>query len=173
MKIDRSQYLLTRSINDIIALVNDDVAYSKVHVEDIECSDRGGWAYRAQFHEYDYADSASAFKVCPYMSGYMLAYSKMLINLSMQHLARGATMLYTDTDSITFACTPEVWQEYKQRYVPLQKTLGGMDVENEAEFVRFVSVGPKKYAKVRPDGSYIFKCNGLQPKCCTQIDVLS
>eukprot|EP00965_Chrysotila_dentata_P090974 3003423-Pleurochrysis_carterae.AAC.1 len=43
MKIDRTQYLLTRSINDIIALTNDDVAYSKVCIEDIECGNRGGW----------------------------------------------------------------------------------------------------------------------------------
>eukprot|EP00965_Chrysotila_dentata_P028441 944874-Pleurochrysis_carterae.AAC.1 len=70
MKIDRTQHLLTRSINDVIALTNDDVAYSKVCIEDIECGREGGWAHRAEFHEGGYEDSVSKFNVAPYLSGY-------------------------------------------------------------------------------------------------------
>eukprot|EP00965_Chrysotila_dentata_P092040 3038800-Pleurochrysis_carterae.AAC.1 len=125
MKLRRTQHLLTRSVNDIITLTNDDVAYSNVRIEDIECGPRAAGRIVQNF-------TSTTTQIASF-------------------LAPNATLLYTDTDSLTFSCTPQVWAEYKKRHVPLEKTLGGMDVENEAEFVRFVSVRSKKYAKVRAD----------------------
>eukprot|EP00965_Chrysotila_dentata_P244184 6205819-Pleurochrysis_carterae.AAC.1 len=170
MSIDRKQLCLTRSMNDVIALTSDDVNYSNVLIEDIECAN--GWCYRASFHEPQYENQVSQFNTVPYLSAYVLGYSKMLMNTVFQFLAsRGATLLYTDTDSVTFTSTREVWRDFKRLFVPLKKTLGGMDVESCEEFVKFLSIGPKKYVKIRPDGSYIFKCNGLQPKAVTHLDI--
>ena len=75
------------------------------------------------------------FNVCPYLSGYMLGYFKMLMQASMQFVQRGGgLLLYTDTDSIVFDASDELWEDYKDEFVPLVKTFGGM--EDEAETVK-------------------------------------
>jgi len=83
---------------------------------------------------------------------------------------RYATLLYTDTDSIAFAASPEAWTAYAGLFVPVQKTFGGMELEGE--YRRFVTVGPKKYCCVKDDGSYEWACNGMPAKSNTQTDVL-
>ena len=38
--------------------------------------------------------------------------------------------MMTDTDSIVFMATPEMWELYKAKFVPFTKTFGGMDLES-------------------------------------------
>ena len=59
----------------------------------------------------------------------MLGYSKMLMQYSFQLLVKiGAVLLMTDTDSIVFMATPEMWEQYKATFAPFTKTFGGMDL---------------------------------------------
>lgn len=170
MKLDRKQTLLTRDPNDITCMRSDGTAYRGVEIQDITCGD--SWAYRASFKEGGYDYHIKQFNVCPYLSAYMLGYSKMLMQASFQHIAEiGATPLYTDTDSIAFAATPEMWASYKDRFVPDKKTFGGMELEGV--YKRLVTVGPKKYCCVKEDGSYDWACNGLPARSNPQTDVLS
>ena len=169
MKLDRSQTLITRCPNDIVCLRADGQAFRNVQIQDIQCG--GQFAYRARFKEGGYEYHIKNFNVAPYLSAYMLGYSKMLMQASFQFLSNaGATLLYTDTDSIAFAATPEVWTAYSGLFVPIQKTFGGMELEGE--YRRFVTVGPKKYCCVKDDGSYEWACNGMPAKSNTQTDVL-
>jgi predicted GIY-YIG superfamily endonuclease len=111
------------------------------------------------------------FNVCPHMSAYMLGYSKMIMQSSFQHLARnGCRLLYTDTDSIVFAATPSQWEVYRELFVPISKTLGGM--ECEGVFNRFVCVGPKKYCCVEANGDYEWHANGVRARQGVDVDVL-
>jgi predicted GIY-YIG superfamily endonuclease len=170
MKIERPQTLLTRDYNDIVCLSADDEAFKGVDISEIKCGDEG-WCYRAKFKEGDYADHVQAFNVCPYISAYMLGYSKMLMQGSFQHLSKiGAKLLYTDTDSIAFSATPEQWKAYSDRFVPMKKTFGGMELEGE--YRRLVTIGPKKYACIKDNGTYEWACNGLPARHNTQTDVL-
>ena len=105
MKLDRSQTLITRCPNDIVCLRADGQAFRNVQIQDIQCG--GQFAYRARFKEGGYEYHIKNFNVAPYLSAYMLGYSKMLMQASFQFLSNaGATLLYTDTDSIAFAATP-------------------------------------------------------------------
>jgi len=141
-----------------------------VQIQDIQCGER--FAYRARFKEGTYEYHIKNFQVAPYLSAYMLGYSKMLMQASFQFLSSiGADLLYTDTDSIAFAASPEMWKAYSDRCVPVQKTFGGMELEGQ--YRRFVTVGPKKYCCIKEDGSYEWACNGMPAKSNTQMDVLA
>tara|TARA_R100000951_G_scaffold3916_1_gene4975 strand:+ start:1457 stop:6322 length:4866 start_codon:yes stop_codon:yes gene_type:complete len=169
MKIERPQTLLTRDYNDIVCLNADDEAFKGVDISEIKCGD--GWSYRAKFKEGEYKDHVSSFNVCPYLSAYMLGYSKMLMQASFQFLAKiGAKPLYTDTDSIAFSATLQQWKAYCDRFVPSKKTFGGMELEGE--YHRLVTIGPKKYACIKENGKYEWACNGLPARHNTQTDVL-
>jgi predicted GIY-YIG superfamily endonuclease len=169
MKIERPQTLLTRDYNDIVCLTADDEAFKGADISEILCGD--GWSYRAKFKEGEYKDHVSSFNVCPYLSAYMLGYSKMLMQCSFQFIAKiDAQPLYTDTDSIAFSATPQQWQAYSDRFVPSKKTFGGMELEGE--YHRLVTIGPKKYACIKDNGKYEWACNGLPARHNTQTDVL-
>ena len=169
MKLDRSQTLITRCPNDITCLRADGQAFRGVQIEDIQCG--GQFAYRARFKEGTYEYHIKNFQVAPYLSAYMLGYSKMLMQASFQFLAGiDANLLYTDTDSIAAAMRRQMWQLYADRFVPVQKTFGGMELEGC--YKRFVTVGPKKYCCVKEDGTYDWACNGMPARSNTQTDVL-
>eukprot|EP00966_Prymnesium_polylepis_P012858 295784-Prymnesium_polylepis.1 len=94
----------------------------------------------------------------------------MLMQCSFQFLAKiGAKLLYTDTDSIAFSGTPEQWKAYSDRFVPMKKTFGGMELEGE--YRRLVTIGPKKYACIKDNGTYEWACNGLSARHNTKTDV--
>ncbi len=157
MKLDRSQTLITRDPNDVTCLHADTQAFRGVQIEDIQCGDQ--WAYRARFKEGRYEYHIKNFNVCPYLSAYMLGYSKMLMQASFQYLA-----------SIG-AVTPQMWKQYSDRFVPSDKTFGGMELEGQ--YRRFVTIGPKKYCCIKDDGSYEWACNGMPAKSNTESDVLA
>jgi hypothetical protein len=170
MKIEIPQTLLTRDYNDIVCLSADDEAFKDAEISEIKCGEKG-WCFRAKFKEGDYSDHVKTFNVCPYISAYMLGYSKMLMQCSFQFLAKiGAKLLYTDTDSIAFSGTPEQWKVYSDRFVPTKKTFGGMELEGE--YRRRVTIGPKKYACIKDDRTYEWACNGLPARHNTKTDVL-
>ena len=96
----------------------------------------------------------------------------MLMQASFQFLSSiGAELLYTDTDSIAFAASPQMYKAYADKFVPLNKTFGGMELEGE--YRRMVVLGPKKYCCIKEDGSYDWACNGMPAKSNTQTDVLA
>ena len=66
--------MLTTSTNDIICLLGDGVAYQNVQVDSFVLGGKEWW--RAKYSEGDYADNVSRFAVCPYLSAYMLGYTK-------------------------------------------------------------------------------------------------
>ena len=74
IKIDRPQTMLTKSANDVVCLLGDGVSFHDVQLDSFILGGQEWW--RAKYHEGDYADHVSRFRVCPYLSGYMLAYSK-------------------------------------------------------------------------------------------------
>tara|TARA_Y100001963_G_scaffold154732_1_gene244166 strand:- start:726 stop:4754 length:4029 start_codon:yes stop_codon:yes gene_type:complete len=169
MNIARPQSVITRSGNDIVNLLADGNSYRGVRIEEVQCGDSS--VLRAQFHEGDYLDHLKAFDVCPYLSAYMLAYSKMLMSSNFQFMAEiGATPLYSDTDSILSAMTPAQRTLYEDRFVPIKKTFGGM--ENEGVYKRLVTVGPKKYVCVEADDSYEWHANGIRARQNTKLDIL-
>ena len=93
MKLDRAQTLSTRCPNDVVCLRADGQAFRSVQIQDIQCGDQ--FAYRARFKEGTYEYHIKNFKVAPYLSAYMLGYSKMLMQASFQFLSNaGATLLY-------------------------------------------------------------------------------
>ena len=96
----------------------------------------------------------------------------MLMQASFEYITEiGATSLYSDTDSIAFRATPEQYALYETRFVPVEKTFGGMKLEGV--YKRLVTIGPKKYACVKEDGSYDWAANGLPAKCNTNVDILA
>ena len=170
MKLDRRQTLVTGDVNDTVCLRTDDKAFRSTTIEDIQCGDQH--AYRATFKEGSYEYHIQNFDVCPYISAYMLGYSKMLMQASFQYIAKiGGKPLYTDTDSIAFAASKKQWKKYRNHFVPIKKEFGGMELEGK--YKRLITVGPKKYACVKADGSYEWACNGLPAKANAKTDILS
>ena len=169
MKIDRKQTMITRSFNDIVNLCCDDSSYSSVDVQEITCGENT--FFRAGFKEGDYQDHIKQFNVVPYLTAYMLGYSKMLMQASFQFItAAGGLVLYTDTDSLVARMSKEQRQAYKDEFIPLKKTFGGM--AEEGVYKRFVSVGPKKYICIEENHCYDWHCNGLPARHNTELDVL-
>jgi len=169
MRIARSQTLITKSANDVIHCLGDGLAYQKAEVVPFQAGVED--VLRVKFQEGGYEDHIQQFNVVPYLSGYMLGYSKMLMQASFQHIAAiGAEAIYTDTDSIAFLATPEQWKQYADRFVPTKKTFGGMELEDTCS--RLLSIGPKKYACVHEDGSYHWQANGMPARVNAHVDVL-
>ena len=170
LRLDRSQTVITRSPNDCIACLGDGLSFRNCEVETSELGD--DLVYKIKYNEGTYEDHIDKFDVVPYLSGYILAYAKMLMFRNFDWLARhGAEMLYTDTDSIMFATTPEVFAEYKKEFIPTQKEFGGMDLEDE--FKGFLTLGPKKYIGIQENGDYTFHANGIRASSNVHRDILS
>ena len=190
-KIDRVQTVLTRGENDAISLIAN-TSFRDADIEEIRCGDSS--TLRCTFKEGTYQDHIDSFDVAPHLSGYMLGYSKMLMVGSFQFVAEiGAQSLYTDTDSHAFVATAEQWALYKERFVPIEKTLGGMDLEGAYKRMRVA--GPKKniceeaskiadliseYADTEEyaielynlfPGDYVFVANGVRASEVTKIDI--
>ena len=150
--------------------MSDRMNYSGADVEEVFCGDQS--VLRAKFKEGGYADHIKGFDVAPYLSAYMLGYSKILMQESFQFLAEiGGTLCYTDTDSIVFRSTQEQYEQYAARFIPTKKTLGGMELEGV--FKRLLTIGPKKYVCVEENGDYEWHANGMPAKANVQVDVLN
>lgn len=170
MRLDRKQTMLTQSFNDIISLQCDNHAYRSVDLQEIQCDEKV--FFKASFKEGEYEDNIDKFNVVPYLSAYMLGYSKMLMQASFQFISQiGGDLLYTDTDSIVFAMSEESFKRYENEFIPIQKSFGGMELEGVYE--RFVCVGPKKYICIKPNGDYEWHCNGMPARHNTKLDVLN
>ena len=70
MGLDRPQTIVTKSVNDVVALLGDGVRYQNVSYETFMI--RGVQWYRVTFTESEYDESVQKFKVVPYLSAYML-----------------------------------------------------------------------------------------------------
>ena len=128
--------------------------------------------WRAKYSECDYSDNIGEIAACLYLSAYMLAYSKMLMQCSFQFLVKiGAVPLMTDTDSIVFLATPEMWAQYRAKFVPFTKTFGGMDFEGLG--IRLIVIGPKKYAFIKPNGDYEWRANGIRARNNPHVDIVA
>ena len=111
IKIDRAQTMITQRANGIVCLLGDGVAYQNVKLDCVEIGGEEWWC--AKYNEGDYYDHVGKFNVCPYLSTHILAYSKIIMQCSFQILAKiGTVLLVTDTDSIVFMATPEMWKSY-------------------------------------------------------------
>ena len=173
MKVDRTQHVITRSADDVVTAVFNDERFGgnlrDVQEEEIQCGDQT--LFRLKFKEGDYYDHVYLFNVAPYLSAYMLGYSKILMAENMFCLkGLGAELLYTDTDSIIFAASEEQYERYASRFVPPQKTFGGMELEGV--YNRVITIGPKKYICVGDD-YYEYKANGIPARHNTERDLLA
>ena len=75
--------------------------------------------WRATFKEGYYDQHVASFNSCPHLSGYMLGYSKMLMQCNFQFLAEiGAISCMTDTDAIIFKATEEMYGKYAELFIP-------------------------------------------------------
>lgn len=170
MKIDRSQTLVTHSVNEMLAIWCNDVQYKNAQMEAIECGQDS--AFRLKFKEGSYCDHVSQFDSVPYISAYMLGYSKMLMAASFQFITKiGGTLLYTDTDSIAAKMDFLQRKLYERCFVPIKKTFGGMDIEGV--YKRFLVLGPKKYCGIKANGDYEWAGNGIPAKSNTKTDILA
>ena len=166
IKIDRTQTLITKSVNDVVCALGDRANFNGADIEPFLAGDDE--VFRCRFEEGDYYDHVQQFDVVPYITAYMLGYSKMLMQCSFQFLAEiGAEALYTDSDSIAFAATEEQYEQYAERFVPSHKTFGGRELEGV--FSRLVALGPKKYITIKEDGSYHWNANGMPAKCNSKL----
>ena len=169
MKIERAQTLITKSGNDVVDILGDTMNYKRQEIESYLAGEND--FIRIKFHEGDYFDHVQAFNVCPYLSGYMLGYSKMLMQANFQYMVKvGCTPIYTDTDSIAYHGLPEAVSKYESRFVALKKTFGSMEIESS--FVRCLALGPKKYITVEANGDYHYNANGIPAKANVKLDVL-
>ena len=98
-----------------------------------------------------YEDHIGRFNVCPYLSGYMLGYSKMFMQCTFQFLVSiGAVPKYTDTDVVAFEATDQMYELYRQKFITLKKCFGAMCLEEKGN--RLIAPMPKKYAIMGPEG---------------------
>ena len=168
MAIDRDQSILTKSPNDVVCLLGDGLQYQKVQLEDFVIGSVR-W-YRMKFQEGSYEQHLEQYNVCPYLSAYVLGYSKMLMQADFQFLdSIGAELLYTDTDSIVFIATDHQWEQYRRKFVPEVKTFGGMVLEEEG--VRAFNIGAKKYVVEHDGGSYSWHANGIRARQNVHLDI--
>ena len=175
MKIARGQTLITKSANDVIHVLGDDLSYRKADIVPFEVGDEE--VLRVKFQEGDYEDHIKCFNVAPYPSGYTLGYSKMLMQASFQHIsAIGGEALYTDTDSIAFLATPEQYKLYADKFVPHTKTFGGMELEKACgskTFDPLLTIGPAKYGCILENNDYHWYANGMPAGVNSGVDILS
>ena len=82
MNISRSQTLISKSANDVIPILGDSLAYQKADITPFTAGDEE--VLKVKFQEGGYDDHIKSFNVAPYLSGYMLGYSKMLMQASFQ-----------------------------------------------------------------------------------------
>ena len=123
-----------------------------------------------KFQEGSYEQHLDQYNVCPYLSAYVLGYSKMLTQTEFQFLdSIGAELLYTDTDSIVFIATDHQWEQYRRKFVPEVKTFGGMALEEEG--VRTLNIGAKKYVVEHDGGSYSWHANGIRARQNVHLDI--
>ena len=89
--------------------------------------------YTVSYKEGTYDDNISKFSVAPYLTAYILGYAKMLMFISLDWLVRrGAKLLYTDTGSMAFAATPDIYKDYEKEYVwHNKKSFGAMELEEK------------------------------------------
>ena len=90
MKIERPQTLVTKRANDVISLLGDGLQFKKVEIDSFMAG--AEVCLRAKLCEGGYLDHIEKFNVAPYLSGYMLGYSKMIMQAQFQFIAKiGAT----------------------------------------------------------------------------------
>jgi hypothetical protein len=113
--------------------------------------------YFITLHEGDFYDNVEKSKTAPHLWAYMLGYSKILMNDAFLWLARhDCTPLYTDTDSIAFAGTPEKHQAFMKIFGSKEKTLGAFEDEHKpGGYFRLITIGPKKYLVLYDKGEGI------------------
>jgi len=166
MQAKRQQTVYTKSINDLMTILGDEMFYQDVSYTFTE--ETG--VYTIKYTEYDHQAELIAFNVAPYLSGYMLAYAKIVMAEATQFLSKSSDckMLYTDTDSIYFASTEETRKKFMGKFVAEKKTFGMFEDEGQSDY--FCALGPKKYMKQR--GSVItYRANGISAKANVGIDV--
>ena len=87
MKLDRAQTMLTQGANDAISCLGDAIQYTDVHIENSSVG--GGRVVEIQIPWWgEYDEHTQSFNAVPYLSGYMLCYSKMCMQASFQYLAK-------------------------------------------------------------------------------------
>ena len=88
MKGDRSEHAITGCSDDVVNLMFNDEKYGgpyrNVHEDEIQCGDNT--RSRLKFQEGSYHDHVESFAVAPYLSAYMLAYSKILMAESFKYI---------------------------------------------------------------------------------------
>lgn len=145
-KVDRTQTLFTQSETDLGIMEGDKLNFREVSVKPIDC-DGAQWA-RVTFREGGFREHIANAEAAPYLAGYMLAYSKIMMGKVFVWLAEnGCTALYTDTDSVAAVMTTEKRKEFEKLFCPEKKTLGGLEIEGLYD--EFRTMGPKKYAAIK------------------------
>ena len=90
----------------------------------------------------------------------------------------GTKLLDTDTDSIVFATTPDIFTSYEKEFIwHNKKSFGAMELEGDKPypsdtntFDSFICIDPKKYALGCKDG-YCWQANGLLVKANASRDI--
>lgn len=166
MNPSRRQSILTRCGVELTNIMCNNIRYidpqcNFVRTNDSKGNDLPGF-FDVSFSEQDIATAQDYFEVAPYLSAYMLAYSKINMNNHFQRMTRdGFTLLYTDTDSIVAAapisrCDTYIAERCRNGNM---KTLGYMELEGRG-YDEFLTIGPKKYGLLKGD-VFEYKANGI------------
>ena len=168
MAVDRTQTVLTQSKADKDAVIQGVFKYREARSDNIRCGDED-W-FRLTFREGGFFEHIKGAETAPHLWATMLDYSKILMGEAFLWLARNdCKLLYTDTDSIAFAGTPEKYAAFDEIFGSAKKLLGAFEAEHCGDgYHRLVTVGPKKYVVVHrnEDGTehMEWKGNGIQAK---------
>ena len=84
MSLDLPHTIVTKSVNDVVALLGDGVRYHNVKYDSF-IIDEVEW-YRVSFTDVKYDENIQQFNVVSYLSAYMLGYSKMLMQACFQYI---------------------------------------------------------------------------------------
>ena len=169
MNAERQQTLLTESYNDCISLMGNPFIDCNT-AEVIEIGDK--FYYSMTYKEDDLVYQLGKLDIAPYLSCCVLDYSKILMAENFRYIKEiGGKLLYTDTDSILWDGTVEMFNkyskmfclknEYVEDYAVNKKTFGYMEIEGVYNY--YCSVGPKKYI-VEANDYYEYRANGIGAK---------
>lgn len=176
MAIDRTQTTLTQSEADKRAVMQGKFKYREPKCTEVACGaedpdapDANKW-FKLTYREGGFYEHVKDSETAPHLWATMLDYSKILMNEAFLWLARNdCEALYTDTDSIAFAGTPDKYAEFMEIFGSDKKQLGAFEAEHKGDgYHRLITIGPKKYIVLSRDEDGTehmeWKGNGIQAK---------
>jgi hypothetical protein len=133
--------------------LNDKLNYREARCEEIITS--GQRFAKVTFREDGFHQHIAHNDTAPHLAATMLAYSKILMAEAFTDIKRmGGELLYTDTDSVKWAGSPTMFEQFERKYAMKKKQFGFFELEGIYD--RFMTIGPKKYGAIK----------GVEPMNC-------